>query len=131
MSMTPTLYLQQYTALFVVGRCVVKLYIIEGYNPTQGKLPRSAMFGPEGLINVTAGVVSEWLDGQRTEFDQRIVGDVQWGDVSRCARCGAEGDNLKRCSRCKKVAYCSRDCQVAHFPEHKAPCKRAARAAAN
>ncbi|KAK7734365.1 hypothetical protein SLS57_000059 [Botryosphaeria dothidea] len=31
---------------------------------------------------------------------------------------------LNRCSRCRAVAYCSKDCQYAHWPTHKPDCKR-------
>ena len=30
---------------------------------------------------------------------------------------------FKQCSRCKTVIYCSRDCQTAHYPEHKSLCR--------
>ena len=49
--------------------------------------------------------------------------------ISTCANCAkAESDavNLKRCTACKMVKYCSRDCQVAHRPKHKKECKRRA-----
>ena len=39
-----------------------------------------------------------------------------------CANCGKgeEGsDSLKNCSACLSVKYCSRDCQIAHRPQHK------------
>ncbi|KNC53514.1 uncharacterized protein AMSG_01227 [Thecamonas trahens ATCC 50062] len=48
-----------------------------------------------------------------------------------CAKCRtlmAEGTALKRCSRCKKTVYCSRDCQVAHWKIHKPACKAVAKA---
>ena len=32
---------------------------------------------------------------------------------------------FKKCSRCQAVIYCSRECQVAHYPEHKAQCRKA------
>jgi hypothetical protein len=123
MSMTPTAYLQQYTAVFVVGRCVVKNYVIEGYNPTQDKLERSCMFGPKGLLNTVAKTVTDWLDGKRTKFVVGTTGTQSsslnnlgsiaqalpsWGDLSVCAECGVERDGLMQCSRCKKVAYCCR-----------------------
>eukprot|EP01091_Cochliopodium_minus_P019897 TRINITY_DN8515_c0_g1_i1.p1 TRINITY_DN8515_c0_g1~~TRINITY_DN8515_c0_g1_i1.p1 ORF type:complete len:365 (-),score=69.58 TRINITY_DN8515_c0_g1_i1:76-1170(-) len=30
---------------------------------------------------------------------------------------------MKSCSRCKKVSYCSKECQLKHWPEHKKECK--------
>ena len=33
---------------------------------------------------------------------------------------------FKKCSRCLSVIYCSRDCQLAHCPDHKAHCKQMA-----
>lgn len=32
---------------------------------------------------------------------------------------------LSLCSRCRRVYYCSRECQKRHFPEHKKECKEA------
>ena len=46
-----------------------------------------------------------------------------------CVVCGAgacvDGHKLKQCSGCSSEAirYCSRDCQKAHWPEHKDACK--------
>ena len=39
-----------------------------------------------------------------------------------CAVCGTRNENMKRCSRCKSVFYCSRDCQVKHWSVHKLTC---------
>jgi hypothetical protein len=40
-----------------------------------------------------------------------------------CAHCGELFLKLKQCSRCKAVAYCSRECQVAHWKAgHKESC---------
>ena len=50
---------------------------------------------------------------------------------NQCANCGRDSAaQLMSCGRCKAVKYCGRECQVAHFKEHKAPC-RALAAAAN
>eukprot|EP01083_Nonionella_stella_P035172 96094_1 len=128
MAMNPTAYLQQYTIVFVIDKVVVKQYIIEGFNPTQGQLQRSCLFGEKGVLNIRAKTVNEWLSGERKEFDDGLPNMSnlpKWGDLSRCARCGVGGNDLKRCSRCKKVAYCSRECQLDHFKNgHKGPCKR-------
>ena len=50
----------------------------------------------------------------------------------RCANTSCEHNKLdkstgkvkfKQCSRCRAVIYCSRDCQTAHYPEHKRLCR--------
>ena len=50
----------------------------------------------------------------------------------RCANPACELNRLdqstgqvkfKKCSRCQAVIYCSRECQVAHYPEHKRLCR--------
>ena len=50
----------------------------------------------------------------------------------RCANPSCELNKLdqstgqvkfKLCSRCKAVIYCSKDCQTAHYPEHKSMCR--------
>ena len=43
--------------------------------------------------------------------------------VVTCASCGAN-DPTKQCSRCEKVTYCNRECQVAHWGQHKADCQK-------
>lgn len=46
-----------------------------------------------------------------------------------CAACGADGSagNLKRCSGCKSMFYCSRDCQLQHWEAlHQHDCARLA-----
>ena len=43
-----------------------------------------------------------------------------------CGRTGAEAGTaaLKTCSGCKAARYCGAECQKAHWPAHKAACKR-------
>lgn len=43
-----------------------------------------------------------------------------------CANCSRYGDDMKKCSGCLEVKYCSRDCQMAHRPSHKKACKKRA-----
>lgn len=40
-----------------------------------------------------------------------------------CGFCGAEKENLSKCSRCKCVYYCSKECQKSHWKAHKPKCK--------
>ena len=41
-----------------------------------------------------------------------------------CARpgCEKEGGKMQRCTRCRAAYYCSKDCQVQHWPGHKGSC---------
>jgi len=39
-----------------------------------------------------------------------------------CASCNTSNAEYK-CSRCRRVFYCSRDCQRRHWPEHKTVCR--------
>jgi hypothetical protein len=39
-----------------------------------------------------------------------------------CAGCGARDVKLRKCSGCKQVIYCNRECQTAHWKEHKKVC---------
>ncbi|CAI5972588.1 unnamed protein product [Closterium sp. NIES-64] len=41
----------------------------------------------------------------------------------RCSKVEGAGVQLKLCSRCGKAAYCSRECQKAHWPSHKLTCQ--------
>ena len=47
-----------------------------------------------------------------------------------CANCGKGEEasiDLKTCTACKMVKYCSRECQISHRPQHKKECKRRAK----
>ena len=54
-------------------------------------------------------------------------------DLRPCAHCGAKevhASQLKRCGACNDPVYCSKECQTAAWPAHKAACKAARKAAA-
>lgn len=47
-----------------------------------------------------------------------------------CAKCHETDSTeltLRRCTRCKFLYYCSRDCQSSHFAHHKNDCKKMAK----
>ena len=50
-----------------------------------------------------------------------------------CAQCGPgkDRDSLLLCQRCKYVQYCSRECQKAHWPEHKLVCETCVKSTKN
>ena len=42
---------------------------------------------------------------------------------SACCSCSKDGGQFPRCSRCKYVRYCSKNCQVEDWPLHKQLCR--------
>ena len=40
-----------------------------------------------------------------------------------CQMCGKEAAKMKKCSVCKRVRYCSEECQLKDWKEHKKACK--------
>ncbi|GFR41967.1 hypothetical protein Agub_g2767 [Astrephomene gubernaculifera] len=59
---------------------------------------------------------------------QAKYNNIRPGAERRCGSCGKTGAK-KGCSGCSAgVYYCDRACQVAHWPSHKAQCKRPASA---
>jgi len=43
---------------------------------------------------------------------------------SKCAKCQKAVTDIQQCSGCKVIGYCSRDCQKAHWTDHKLLCKQ-------
>lgn len=41
--------------------------------------------------------------------------------ADKCAKC-SKAEGTLRCSRCRKVSYCSKECQRAHWKSHKIKC---------
>ena len=57
------------------------------------------------------------------------MSSISINDITSCANCGKgeeESDKLKSCTACKLVKYCSRECQIAHRPQHKKECRKRA-----
>jgi hypothetical protein len=53
---------------------------------------------------------------------------VPWGKI--CGGCGATSAKLLKCRTCKTVRYCSKECQLKHWPRHRVGCAEAEEAAA-
>jgi ankyrin repeat protein len=50
---------------------------------------------------------------------------------THCAKQGCNGIGAKKCAGCQQVYYCTRECQLTHWPAHKAECRRSAGKAAS
>ena len=72
----------------------------------------------------------EPLAGDTEPFRQPTSGAVSGavgGTIGACARCQKPPvQKHLLCGRCKRVTYCSKDCQTVHWPIHKQQCKRPA-----
>jgi hypothetical protein len=75
------------------------------------------------LILLKGGAVIEAADARPSSSDslpeQRMLRLLaRW----RCAMCDRHLRKEKTCDRCRSVSYCSRECQRAHWAQHKAAC---------
>ncbi len=43
----------------------------------------------------------------------------------KCGKCQKQA--FKRCSKCKSIWYCSKECQVSDWPNHKVVCNKKAK----
>lgn len=58
--------------------------------------------------------------------NRRILRSISGGGFEGCTNCGdidyKRAKEMKYCVKCRKVCYCSRDCQKQHWPRHKQNC---------
>lgn len=67
-----------------------------------------------------------WREGHRKHCVAVNSQVLSMGENRRnvCSFCGEESPDLLKCSRCKEMYYCSRDCQRGHWREgHREDCK--------
>jgi hypothetical protein len=63
----------------------------------------------------------------------KALADNEAIGLRSCAHCSAREVHVaqfKRCGACRGIVFCSKDCQLANWPAHKAACKAARKAAA-
>jgi hypothetical protein len=54
-----------------------------------------------------------------------------WTYRTYCANPSCDSAGLKKCANCLEVYFCTKECQVTHWPAHKADCKRRVEAKAS
>ena len=93
-----------------------------------GRLEASGVIKERGVDRAIEKVV---------QHGERVMAKVRADNEARglllCAHCGAREAHVaqfKRCSACKAVVFCCKECQLANWPSHKAACKAARKAAA-
>ena len=86
-------------------KAIAQYQMMKFFSPTETEISKDM----ESLLNLYGSDV----------YDQ-FLGDP------KCAVCGDTA--TQRCSKCKSVWYCTRECQLSHWKEHKALCKIASEA---
>ena len=79
----------------------------------------------------TASEASSKDDWKEKERDPMVVvenrKDIKQAlkmQIRFCAACGTVTQSTQVCSRCKVSTYCSKECQVRHWPSHKMECRK-------
>ena len=85
------------------------------------------------IVSKFANISQTWkTEEQRAQLEegQRAV-PVPCGNSDCKCRSLSINTRLDKCSKCQDIYYCSRECQVAHWPEHRSRCKLVAQAIAS
>ncbi|XP_020616117.1 ankyrin repeat and MYND domain-containing protein 2-like [Orbicella faveolata] len=82
--------------------------------------------GIDGFIKYRFGFTQGREPTALTVLTQSING-LRCGDFSDCCGVCTENRNVKKCSACKTVGYCSVRCQKLHWQTHKKFCKQLAK----
>lgn len=78
------------------------------------------------LINQNAESILLHCSERCMKFNKkRHIKDPSLEGYVGCAACRRMFKELKKCGRCKKIYYCSIECQKADWKEHKKNCKSA------
>ena len=92
-----------------------------GYTP----LSVSRLNGHQEVVDLLLASVA-----QREQAEKAAEVKAAKGELKRAARvcenCGKEAAKMKKCSVCKLVRYCSEECQLKDWKEHKKSCKEVA-----
>ena len=84
-------------------------------------------FSPGSFVEFLTDLLKHHGDPSDTGLDHESFFDPRrWEPPLRepeCAFCHSKTENLKRCSGCKRVFYCSKTCQKNHWKEHKPECQ--------
>jgi hypothetical protein len=90
---------------------------------------RSDIVNAEGLspkqMAITAGVLSK-VGHLIVKHGMRQSRDAAKEEKNACSKCGKTDVHLSKCSLCRSVQYCSRECQVSHWKKggHKQICEQ-------
>lgn len=98
--------------------------------PYVTRIAISPLFAVSYLEPVAAGLAQ--MMGSWSKQDEGSLADPSSNAATlaglqpRCGACGTSlaQDRLMVCSKCKKITYCSKECQVKDWKNHKGSCKK-------
>lgn len=93
--------------------------VLEGSNPT-GMNPEAFRDAVQTVEAALSAMNPE--ERRRGESLEKYNETVKYLDERTCAECQTVGA-LKVCTRCRTIRYCSRECQLKHWPTHKMNCE--------
>lgn len=93
-------------------------------DPIQVELSELSAEGAESVHSTILLDSSEELDCKPKSFDERYTEYILTHSYSTCANCNKIGNSkdLKLCTGCKSMRYCSKNCQITDWPSHKQLC---------
>ena len=86
-------------------------------------------------IDFDTAIYLDFWDNAKTWKSDEQKAQIEQGEQAATIRCGNNECRcsslqkpMERCAKCHDIHYCSRECQVAHWPDHKTRCKVVAKA---
>lgn len=81
------------------------------------------------FIDLTQNDVMKWARRLNSVYNFELMeilaettsNSTERNGVNVCGQCGIEA--AQKCSKCMQVFYCTRECQVKHWPQHKVICR--------
>lgn len=83
------------------------------------------MIDPEYDVDTSLG--REYIKTSREKLHEKFHNDPVITSQKKCFTCKKLETlelKMRNCSRCKKAHYCSKECQVKHWGEHKKVCQQ-------
>ncbi|KAL4443553.1 hypothetical protein ABPG75_011290 [Micractinium tetrahymenae] len=99
-----------------------------GYGDLSARLQAVRLVHPRHPAAATVGGRPRWLGGTPQE-QVAALRKEEWNvQCDLCRKQAEVGEKFPICSRCHVCVYCSKDCQAADWPYHKADCGKLAAA---
>ena len=99
------------------------LHKLQNNNKESRKYYEKCISLREGYKSRISGHVLNVVEGIKIELKEMVI-PTDNNDLKQCAFCNKQLHKLLRCGRCKKVYYCSVQCQKPHWKIHKKICKK-------